>query len=230
MSEWWSYRLSDLLLYSPETWNRLIEQYLRSIWPARMLGALAGVAILLLILRRSDGRVLSAILALAWLWIAWAFHFRTYATINWAAKWFGSIWLTEGLLLFWLGVVRHRLRLGPVPGVTALAGIALLLLGTLGQPLLDRLIRGSWSGAGGFGTMPDPTAVATLGTLLLLHGPRTVLLPIPLVWCLIGGATLLALESPDFWIPPLAAALTLTVAGIGRWSERRAITPSTISE
>jgi hypothetical protein len=114
--------------------------------------------------------------------------------------------------------------------VTALAGIALLLFGILGQPLLDRVARGSWSGAGAFGTMPDPTAVATLGTLLLLHGPRVVLLPIPLLWCLIGGATLLALESPGFWIPPLAATLTLTAVGVGRWQERRAATPPSIPQ
>ena len=35
---------------------------------------------------------------------------------------------------------------------------------------------------------------------------------IPVLWCAITGATLLAMNAPDFWIPPPAAALAVALA------------------
>ena len=40
MSEWWTYRLSSFLLFSPRTWFRMHELYNADIWPAQ-LAALA---------------------------------------------------------------------------------------------------------------------------------------------------------------------------------------------
>ena len=54
--------------------------------------------------------------------------------------------------------------------------------------------------------------VATLGLLLLAHGPgRWALFVVPLIWCAITGATLFAMKAPDFWVAPLAAVLAGTV-------------------
>jgi Family of unknown function (DUF6064) len=64
-----------------------------------------------------------------------------------------------------------------------------------------------------FGVAPDPTAVATLGVVLLATDPiRWELLAVPVLWCAVGGATLWAMEAPDAWIMPLAAALVLVMA------------------
>lgn len=60
---------------------------------------------------------------------------------------------------------------------------------------------------------PDPTAFATLGALFVLrlrHGGW--LLVIPVAACLVSGATLWAMASPEFWIAPLAAALAAVFA------------------
>lgn len=60
---------------------------------------------------------------------------------------------------------------------------------------------------------PDPTAFATLGALLVLrlrHGGW--LLAIPVATCLVSGATLWAMASPEFWIAPPAAALAAVFA------------------
>lgn len=60
---------------------------------------------------------------------------------------------------------------------------------------------------------PDPTALATLGVALLAGGRLSyALYPIPVVWCLISGATLWAMEVPDFAIMPIAALLAVSVA------------------
>ncbi len=36
MSEWWTYTLSDFLLFSARTYYRLFELYNRDVWPAQL--------------------------------------------------------------------------------------------------------------------------------------------------------------------------------------------------
>ena len=43
MSEWWTYGLSDFLMFSPRTWWRLAEQYHRSLWPVQWVGLAASM-------------------------------------------------------------------------------------------------------------------------------------------------------------------------------------------
>jgi hypothetical protein len=68
---------------------------------------------------------------------------------------------------------------------------------------------------------PDPTALATLGVLLLAGGrPAWGLWPIPVAWCLVSGTTLWAMEAPDSALVPLVAMLAvgLAVGGVARRS------------
>ena len=53
MSEWWTYRLSSFLLFSPHTYGRLIERYNASIWPWQLAGLAAGLAIAYVLVRPS---------------------------------------------------------------------------------------------------------------------------------------------------------------------------------
>jgi hypothetical protein len=43
MSEWWTYRPSDFLLFAPRTYYRLFELYNSEIWPLQIVALLAGV-------------------------------------------------------------------------------------------------------------------------------------------------------------------------------------------
>ena len=230
MSEWWTYRLSDFLLFSPETYYRLIGQYLRDVWPARMLWVVAGIGVTVALARRKSvpGRPIIAVTAAAWLWVALAFHLQRYAAINWAATWFAAAFALEAMLLCWSGVVRPGLRPDRASRLGRRVGLGLLVYAVVGQPLVDRLARGSWAGAGGFGLTPEPTAIATLGILLLATGPRWLVFPIPLLWCLVGGATLLALQAPDAWLILSGGLIALLLWG---WTARQrrsggAITPA----
>ena len=45
MSEWWTYTLSDFLLFSPRTYYRLLELYNLATWPAQFAGGAIGLAI-----------------------------------------------------------------------------------------------------------------------------------------------------------------------------------------
>lgn len=230
MSEWWTYRISDFLLFSPRTYYRLVERYNREVWPLQILTTLAGLVILILALRRSgrgEGRVIAAILASLWLWVAWAFHLQRYATINWAAKWFAAAFVIEALLLVWTGVARNQLTGPSAPHLTQWAGIGLFLLALFGSPIVWRSLGTPWTFVELFGVMPDPTALATLGLVLFLgERIRISLLVIPFVWCGISAATLYAMKSPSALVIAAAGTIGLVAAV---WRRVRRTRPASLA-
>jgi hypothetical protein len=215
MTEWWSYTLSDFLLFSPRTYYRLLERHNEAVWPAQIFTLGTGLVILGLLLRADarQGRVVSAISAILWGWIAWAFFWRRYSTINWAATYLVPLFALEALLLVWIGLIRGRLTFIVTRDAAAILGSALFILALLLYPTIAPLAGRGWHQAEIFGIAPDPTVIATLGLLLLAPGRRRwELLAVPVLWCVISGTTLWALGSPEAWVPPLAAVLALAAS------------------
>ena len=203
MRDWLSYRLSDLLLFSPRTYYRMFELYHEAIWPAQLLVLATAVAIIGLLWRDDErgGGVIAAMLAASWLWVGVMFHLRQYASINWAARYFAALFVAEAVLILWLGVMRRRLTFGRSHSAGRWWAAALFAVAAVLPPLAGRAAGRTWAQVELPGLTPDATAVATLA-LLVLARPRApgVLLVAPLVWCVIGGATLWALESPEAWV------------------------------
>ena len=228
MSEWWTYRLSDLLLFSPRTYYRLFELYNAAIWPAQVAAIMLGLAVYLLARRpgASRGRWIAAIFAGVWLWVAIAFHAHRYATINWSAVYFAWGFGFEAALLLWAGVLRGKLVFQAGEGAIGRAARGIFLFALIAQPFLGPLCGRSWRQVEIFGVAPDPTAVATLGVLLLAAGRvRWELIASPAIWCAISGATLLAMKAPDFWVTPLLATLAIALAVGKTRARRRAAAP-----
>jgi hypothetical protein len=216
MSEWWTYSLSDFLLFSPRTYYRLFELYNAAMWPLQILALALGVALLGLLLRDTAwrGRAIAAILAACWLWVAWAYLWQRYDTINWAASYFAVGFAIEALLLIWTGIVRDRLGFLSGAGPVGAAGLCIFVFALVGYPLIGPLNERPWRQAEIFGLAPDPTAIATLGVLVAAHRPRWSLLIIPLIWCAISAATLWTMQSPNALVVTTTAALAL---GLGIW-------------
>ena len=176
MGEWASYGLSDFLMYSPRTWWRLVARYNEAWWPGQALGLAAALALLVL-LRRPDGartRVALVLLAAAWAWLGWAFHWERHAEVSLAARWLaGGAGAQVVLLLVAAFFVRGEPgSAGAEPGLRRqraaarhALGLALLMLSLL-FPLVSLLAGRTWQDAEVFAFHPDPTALATLGVLL----------------------------------------------------------------
>lgn len=228
MGEWLTYSLSDLLLFSPRTYYRLFELYNLAIWPAQMLALGLGGAILVLVRGGAPwaGRVVSALLAACWLWVAWAYLLERYDTINWAARYFALGFIMEALLLVWTGLVRGRLCFRPgQDGRDGRPGLAIFVFALTLHPLIGPSLGRPWTQVELFGLAPDPTVVGTLGVLLAANG-RVFwgLLAVPLVWCAISGATLWTMGSPDALVPVLEAGAVVAVAIWKSWTAARART------
>jgi len=198
MSEWWTYRLTSFLLFSPRTYYRLLELYNLAIWPAQLAGAAIGIAIIALLIggRRHRERVIAGLLCACWLWIAWSFLLQRYAQINWVAPWFAAAFAFEALLLVGLGAFAGRIVFSPPRGTGFWIATALVAISVIGYPLLALLAGRPLTTAEAFGVTPDPTVIGTIATLALVRGRiRWLLLVVPLVWCAVAAATLWAMES-----------------------------------
>lgn len=226
MTEWWSYTLSDFLLFSPRTYYRLLERHNEAIWPAQIVTLGMGLVILGLLLRprAQQGRVVAAVVAILWGWIAWAFFWQRYSTINWAAIYIVPLFALEALLLVWIGVVRGGLTFRLTRDAVGMLGIGLFISSLSLYPVIAPLAGRSWQQTEIFGIGPDPTVIATLGLLLLAEGrPRWELLSVPMLWSIITGVTLGAMGSPEAWLPPLAGLLTLAASA---WKQSKASGPT----
>lgn len=216
MSEWWTYRPEDFLLFSPRVYWRMFELHNAALWPLQVLALAAGAAIVVLVARWpiSSARWLALLLAAIWVFVGWAFLWNRYVEINWAVAYVAPAFAVEGVLLLVCGLLLNSLAFDR----RGLAGsIGFFLLATaIAFPLLAPFQGRGWVSSEVFGIAPDPTAIATLGLLLLARGrPLPWLLPIPVLWCLLSGMTLQTMGEPQAWV--LYAALALTAFGL-TWS------------
>lgn len=233
MSEWWTYRLSDFLLFAPRAYYRLFELHNERWWPLPWLTLALGGLVLLPLLLRGSRRALQAaavLLAAAWVWVGWAFHAERYAGIHWLAPWFAWAFVAQGLLLCVSAAgLAHRHEAWPaVPRAARGLSLGILLVALLGWPLLDLGSGRAWRAAQLFGQAPDPTVAATLALLLcwpqrrvpgaskrkalgrgLGWGSSMWLWPIPLAWCAISGATLWAMQAPEAALLPVMALVAV---------------------
>jgi hypothetical protein len=198
MQDWWSYTLSDLLLFSPRTYYRMIERHNETVWPAQLLTMALGIGILGMLLRPTarHGRIIAGILATLWIGVAWVFLLERYATINWAIRYLLPLFVLEALLLVWWGVIGGKLIFAIQPARHNTIGALLFVMSLLIYPGLAAIFGRPWKQSEIFGITPDPTVLATVGLLVMTNSRyRWGLLPVPLLWCGIAAATLWAMSA-----------------------------------
>ena len=209
-----------MLPFTAEILFSSFGQYNRGLWPLPILAPALALAIILLTLRpvRHGARAIAALMALAWLWVGVGYHLLHFATLDFAAPVYGALFVLQGLLLAWTGVVRNRLAFRFGPDLFGWCGIALALV-AVAWPFADALLGHAWQSVRVAGLAPGPTAVFTLGVLLLTAGRAPLHLAlIPLLWTLVAGARAWLLTIPQDLAWPLAgvAALALIL-----WKNRR---------
>ena len=223
MSEWWTYRLSSFLPFSPRTYFRLHELYNAEIWPAHVVALALAIAIVAMVRRggTASGRVVPVIVSACWLWVAWAFHVRRYATINWAATYFAAAFVLQAILLLWTGALRGRRTFDPSTPLRRL-GLSVLLFAVVVQPAVGLLAGRSLRQSEYFGVSPDPTVSATLAVLLMAKRGGWTLWIIPLLWCAVSGAFQSMMRLPDALLMPFIGAGMVLAAALMTRSSRQA--------
>ncbi len=219
MSEWWTYRPSDFLMFAPGTYWRLFELHNAAWWPAQPLLVAGGLAWLAGPWRAGRGapRAGAAALALAWALVGVAFVLGRYARINWAASALATLPLAAALVLALLATrtdvrttsVPLRLRAGWLLAAWALAAHPLLAWASGRPPAQAEVI----------GLAPDPTAIATLGLLLATQASSIATRRLlqaawaaTIGWCAISAATLWTMGAAQAAVPIAAVAVAMLAA------------------
>lgn len=198
MDEWWTYELRDLILFTSDTYYRLIELYNTAVWPIQILAILLAIALLYCVLKRppNHGKLVTAILAISWLWVAWAFLWQRFAAIHWIASYYAITFVIQACLLLWYGFIKDRFALQAPTSLSQKLGLTVLLYAIIAHPFVMIFTGNSWKQAELFALAPDTTVMATIGLLLLTAGRRKLwLVIIPMIWCVVSAATLFVLHS-----------------------------------
>ena len=216
MSEWWTYRPSDFLMFAPRTYWRLFELQNEALWPVQPLLLLAVLVLVVGAWRRHLPSLRTGALgfALACAWVAWDFLGQRYAPINWAASGFAWAFALMAAALLALTLRRPYATRYAWP---QRAGLGLMLWAALVHPLLALAAGRPLAQAEVVGLAPDPTAIATLGLLLCIEArPRALVWLLrsgTLAWLVVSAATLATMGSAQAAVP-LGAAL---LAGLALW-------------
>lgn len=215
IGDWLDYDLADLLLFSPQVYERMIVLLNTDTWPLHVVTIVTGLAGATAIATGTVRllRLAMVLTGIYWYAIAWFFFLTRYAEINWAAPWMAGVFIAQGTFLVVCGTSASLGR--PLPLRARLTACGLVGIGVLAIPALALGSSVGWHGAEIFGIAPDPTAIATLGLVLPLDGRRRgVAMVIPLLWCLVTGVILHTLGVSTWWIAAcLAPILALAAAG-----------------
>ncbi len=182
MSEWWTYRLSDFLMFSPAVYARMVERYHRELAPLPWVLLAVGLVLIAWAATRKPWArgVVLITLAMLWAWVGWAFHWQRHAQINWAAQYLAwAWWLQAALLVVWAIVPRSANRTWPG---ACHAGIAIAALSVLLYPVHGHA----------FGLMPAPTALATWGLMAMQCQRRDK-------WLMVIPALMVMVEALTLW-------------------------------
>jgi uncharacterized protein DUF6064 len=201
------------LPFTPEAFFDVFARYNTALWPMPIVLSAAGIgAVALLVLRpgpRSD-RIVSAILALLWLWMGIAYHLAFFRAINPAAVTFGLVFVAQGLLFAWSGPLRGELHFRLDRGPRTWAALALAVYSLVVYEALGWFLGHRFPATPTFG-LPCPTTIFTFGALLAVHRCQGRLLVIPVAWSLIGSMAAAQLGVLEDYGLPVAVIVALSV-------------------
>jgi hypothetical protein len=200
MSEWASYSLHDLLIFSPESYYRLYVLSNQAFWPFQLV--IIAVTVLMFYLAfagkaRAQLFILTG-LACFWLLTGWWFVDQFYSQINTIAHWYLLLFMMQAVFILLYAVISGRKTSRSVPASHAMLGLGSGIAGyaLLIHPVLGLLAGRPWPGVELFGIAPDPTAMGTIGFVVALGGSRQRfwLAIIPALWIMISGLTYMTFQ------------------------------------
>ncbi len=151
-----------------------------------------------------------SILSFLWLWMGMAYHILFFSAINNAAYIFGIVFMVQGILFLYHGVVKQNLTIKFTTRVTGITGLMLIAYALVFYPLLSLAGGRIYPGMPTFG-VPCPTTILTLG-ILMFSAKRIpwYIAVIPLLWSVIGFSAAVHLSvKEDFGLFIAGVLLTL---------------------
>ncbi len=190
--------------------------YNAAIWPLQIIAYLAGLLVLVLLRRPSKRSDTMILLALAAMWAVngIGYHLLHFAPINPAAWFFALLFVAQAALLAASPYVwRDRIIFGARRSLVTALGVFLMLFALIGYPALGFLAGHRYPAVPMFGVAPCPTAIFTIGVLMLGDWKVTRwLLIAPVLWSFIGGSAAVLLDVPQDYALIVSGILVVGIA------------------
>jgi hypothetical protein len=203
--------------------------YNEQIWPMQLVAYLLGFLGLFLAVRPTlfSSRLVPAILAFFWLWVA-VFFWLPGARQGFVPGYLlAAVFATQGSL-FLATALRSKLAFGSQANLTSWTGILIALYAMVGYPAAGLMANHIYPQAPPFGLTPCPLVTYTFGLLLLTQAkvPR-ILLILPLLYAISGlyWSTIGMVEDAGMALSGLLGVWLIRV----RESKRAAVQPSDFS-
>lgn len=173
-----------MLPYTPDIYLRLYIPYNQVVWPLQLVIAAGFYIALILSIRYPSigGRIISAFLAAAYIFVGSVFYYSFLFNLLWLAPLLSFLCLFHALILIWQGVKRNRLKIGIHKTMVSASGIFLIVLATFYSPLIVTVSGQNPLQMQFAGLAPIPTFVLTVGLYLAsINTLPTVLTIIPII-------------------------------------------------
>ena len=214
----------------PFTRNQFLEvfqNYNLTVWPMQVVLILLGLtAIYFAVVRhKPSNNIIAGVLCVLWLWMGVVYHFLFFRAINPAAVVFGSLFVLQGALFAFSGLVRRSLSFEFRLDVYGITGAFLLLYSLVIYPIFGYFQGHGYPQSPTFG-LPCPTTIFTFA--LLLWTDRRVpvyLLIVPFLWSLLGPSAAWSLgiiEDVGLLIAGVCGTVLVFVRNRQKWETEKA--------
>ncbi len=211
--------------FTAEQFMNIFREYNISVWPMQIVFHLIGFLIIVFAFWkfRISNVVTNFLLAFLWLWMGIVYQLLFFTAINTAAYLFGALFIIQGLLFIYFGIIKKSVSFKVEDNINFTAGLVLIIYAFAIYPLLGILFGHHFPFSPTFG-LPCPTTIFTLG--ILLWSDKRLPLPIiiiPVIWSLIGFTAVVnfgIMEDTGLLIAGILAGFLLFVRHQKRLKER----------
>ncbi len=195
MQDWLSYRLSDLILFSEQSYLRQFELYNQWLSPLQWLFYLYGVLFIIALFKRQEKnlRILFLVSAVLWMVCSFGYLWQFYVAINWLVEYFIVLIVVQAILIIWLALYSsfsHKLKTGKLNYISALL---LWTITLIAQPLIEYLSGRGLNQLSVFAGTADSLCYISIAFMLLLRLPSIYFIPVAL-WLLFSSLTYMAMD------------------------------------
>lgn len=179
--------------FTTEQFLHVFEKYNQAIYPVQFALILVAIVAIALAVSRKPfaNKTISGLLGFLWLWTGVIYHLTFFTKISPPAYVFGVLFVFQGFLFFYEGVVKNCLSFRITQKFYGILGAIFITYALVIYPLIGYALGRIFPSSPTFGT-PCPTTIFTFG--LLLWADKKVplsLLIIPILWSIVGTSAAL---------------------------------------
>ncbi|XZO04424.1 MAG: DUF6064 family protein [Microcoleus sp.] len=180
--------------FTTEQFLQVFEKYNQTIFPMQFVLTLVGIMAVGLAVSRKPfaNKIISGLLGFLWLWAGIIYHLIFFTKISPPAYVFGALFVFQGWLFLYEGVVKNSLSFRASQKFYGILGAIFITYALVIYPLIGYALGRTFPASPTFGT-PCQTTIFTFGFLLWTDKkiPSSLLI-VPILWSIVGTSAALS--------------------------------------